>query len=347
MELWGNSSSGLPANAANRGGRNACGNNRGCGGANHGQGLGNDFSNNPRQGNSGGRGNFGRGGRGSGSTSRPRCQVCYKVGHTTERCWHRFEEDFAPKEKHVAAAMGGAYNVDTNWYTDTGATDHITSELDKLAVREKYHGADQIHTASGSGMPIIGQSTIHTPDRNLQLCDILHVLSTKKNLVSVHKLACDNNVFLEFHPNFFLIKDRDTKATLLEGPCRKGLYPLPPMTGAKQAFGVNKVSFDRWHSRLGHTSISIVEKVLRTYKLPYVVDSNKDSLCDACQQAKSHQLPYPKSTSISSHPLELVFSDVWGPAPDSVGRYKYYVSFIDDFSKFTWIYLLKFESEVF
>jgi hypothetical protein len=42
-----------------------------------------------------------------------------------------------------------------------------------------------------------------------------------------------------------------------------------------------------------------------------------------------------------------VFSDVWGPAPDSVGRYKYYVSFIDDFSKFTWIYLLKFKPEVF
>jgi len=63
--------------------------------------------------------------------------------------------------------------------------------------------------------------------------------------------------------------------------------------------------------------------------------------------AKSHQLPYPKSTSISSAPLQLVFSDVWGPAPDSVGRNKYYVSFIDDYSKFTWIYLLKYKSEVF
>jgi hypothetical protein len=45
--------------------------------------------------------------------------------------------------------------------------------------------------------------------------------------------------------------------------------------------------------------------------------------------------------------LELAFSDVWGPTPDSVGGKKYYVSFIDDFNKFTWIYLLKFKSEVF
>src|SRR4051812_39649746 len=63
--------------------------------------------------------------------------------------------------------------------------------------------------------------------------------------------------------------------------------------------------------------------------------------------AKSHQLPYPTSTSISTSPLQLVFSDVWGPAPTSVGRHSYYVSFIDDYSKYTWIYLLKKRSDVF
>ena len=74
---------------------------------------------------------------------------------------------------------------------------------------------------------------------------------------------------------------------------------------------------------------------------------NKESVCDACQCAKSHQLPYPKSNSVSHAPLELIFSDVWGHARDSFGRKKYYVSFIDDYSKFTWIYLLKFKSKVF
>jgi histone deacetylase 1/2 len=110
---------------------------------------------------------------------------------------------------------------------------------------------------------------------------------------------------------------------------------------------VNKVSVDRWHSRLGHPAIPTVERILRHNKLPHLLDSSKHSVCSACQQAKSHQLPYSVSTSISTQPLELIFSDVWGPAIDSVGRYKYYVSFIDDFSKFTWIYLLKYKSEVF
>jgi hypothetical protein len=81
--------------------------------------------------------------------------------------------------------------------------------------------------------------------------------------------------------------------------------------------------------------------------LPSVSNRNVTHVCDACQQGKSHQLPFPKSVSVSKTPLELVFSDVWGPAPTSAGKHNYYVSFIDDFSKFIWIYLLQHKSEVF
>jgi hypothetical protein len=75
--------------------------------------------------------------------------------------------------------------------------------------------------------------------------------------------------------------------------------------------------------------------------------ASSKSVCDACLRAKAHQLPYPQSFSQSTAPLELIFSDVWGPAIDSFGNKKFYVSFIDDFSKFTWIYLLHRKSEVF
>jgi histone deacetylase 1/2 len=105
------------------------------------------------------------------------------------------------------------------------------------------------------------------------------------------------------------------------------------------------LSLDRWHSRLGHPSVSVVKQVVNKFGLPCSESSN-ESVCNACQQAKSHQLPFPVSTSVSKHPLELIFSDVWGPALESVGRKKYYVSFIDDFSKFTWIYLLQHKSQV-
>jgi hypothetical protein len=108
-------------------------------------------------------------------------------------------------------------------------------------------------------MPIshIGQSTIHTHEWDLIRKDILHVPSTSKNLVSVHKFTYDNTAFFEFHPWYFLLKDRDTKNLLLQGRCRNGLYPLPMAAWSskhllnKNALTTIKPNLARWHHRLG------------------------------------------------------------------------------------------------
>jgi hypothetical protein len=94
--------------------------------------------------------------------------------HSALRCYKRFDANYNGEEKY-ANTITSSYNIDTNWYTDTGATDHIMSELEKLVTREKYNGADKVHVVNGSGMPIshVGQSTIYTHDRNLILTDIL------------------------------------------------------------------------------------------------------------------------------------------------------------------------------
>ncbi|WVZ64382.1 hypothetical protein U9M48_013903 [Paspalum notatum var. saurae] len=145
IDLYGGGSQ-SSANTAARGGRsgNRGGFFRGHGGASRGGRW---------NGRDGGRGQ----GRGNNSGGRNRnrrevtCQVCFKEGHSAAECWHRYEEDYVPDQRHVAAATT-SYNFDQNWYTDTGATDHITSELEKLAMREKYAGNDRIHAANGSVM---------------------------------------------------------------------------------------------------------------------------------------------------------------------------------------------------
>jgi len=62
--------------------------------------------------------------------------------------------------------------------------------------------------------------------------------------------------------------------------------------------------------------------------------------------SKSTRLPFPSSTSYSVKPFDLVHSDVWGPVIESFDGYKYFITFVDDFSCFTWLYLLKTKSEV-
>jgi hypothetical protein len=190
---------------ASHGGR-AGGNRGGC----HG-GWGHSHGDGGRGGGGGGGGNYNNNANRSqqpfdaNGNPHPQCQVCSKYGHTALKCWKCFKQDYMGEEK-VAGAATHSYNIDPSWYVDTGAMDHITSELDKLTFRECYNGHDQVHTASGSGMDIhhVGQSTIHTPCDNLLLKNILHVPDTTKSLLSASKLAFDNNAILEIHPfNFF------------------------------------------------------------------------------------------------------------------------------------------------
>jgi hypothetical protein len=199
---------------------------------------------------------------------------------------------------------------------DSGATDHITRKLDRLTMHETYTGTDQIHTANDAGMEItrIGTSFIPTSGHNLVLNNVLHFPSTHKNLISVHHFTLDNDTYIEFHPFFFLIKDRKTRQVLLQGPCRGGLYPLPPSTSKfrKLVFHAIKIPIDRWHSRLGHPSHDIVRCVISKNSLPCATsDNSSSSVCDACACAKAHQLPYQLSSSTSFAPLQLIFSDVW------------------------------------
>jgi histone deacetylase 1/2 len=140
--------------------------------------------------NAGGRGNrggFGRGGSGRGSSFEPGVyyQICGKEGHPAHRCFKWFDSNFSgPPPKSVSTATT-SYGVDTNWYMDTGATDHITGDLERLSFRDKYNGGEQVHVANGSGMDImhIGHSTLCSPSTNLRLNNILHVPKAKKESV--------------------------------------------------------------------------------------------------------------------------------------------------------------------
>ena len=159
---------------------------------------------------------------------------------------------------------------------DSGATDHITGELEKLSFHDRYHGGEQVHTASGAGMKIdhIGHSILQSPVRDIHLNNVLHVPSANKSLLSVHRLVKDNNAFLELHPKHFSLKEQVTRRTLLEGRCEGGLYPLKPQLHTpsppnKQVLGVFKPTTSLWHSRLGHASAPVVQQIISRHKLSF------------------------------------------------------------------------------
>jgi histone deacetylase 1/2 len=62
-----------------------------------------------------------------------------------------------------------------------------------------------------------------------------------------------------------------------------------------------------------------VQSIVRTNELSCSSSDSLSLVCDACQRAKSHQLPYSLSSHVTTMPLELIHTDVWGPARASSG----------------------------
>jgi len=221
--------------------------------------------------------------------------------------------------------------------------------------QEAYHGQDQICIGDGTGLNISHTGTALLPlsRRKFILNQLLHVPSICKNLLSVRKFALDNSVFFEFHSSYFLIKDKQTGMLLHHGHLKDGLYQLlPSPSGSSSSSSINQALVGErttpasWHKRLGHPAFRTVQRVLSQFKLP-VISNKAQPFCSACAQAKGHQLPFYPTISKVCKPLQLIHSDVWGPSPTiSINGNRYYVSFVDVFTRYTWVFPIQAKSDV-
>lgn len=67
------------------------------------------------------------------------------MGHTTLNCTKRFNHAYQAKDHRSGnSATFRSYNIEPSWYINTGATDHLTSDLDRLSIPERYHGKDHV-----------------------------------------------------------------------------------------------------------------------------------------------------------------------------------------------------------
>lgn len=97
-----------------------------------------------------------------------------------------------------------------------------------------------------------------------------------------------------------------------------------------------------WHTRLGHMSVTNMN-VLSKEKYIQLKDMDKLEFCESCVLGKSHKQSFPTAKHTTKAILDYVHSDLWGSptTPESLGGCKYFISFIDDFSKKVWVYFLK------
>jgi len=224
----------------------------------------------------------------------------------------------------------------------------MTLDNSTLEQSTAYTGKECVIVGNGASLPITHTGNIsHSPD--LKLLDVLVVPHLTKNLLSISKLTNDFPLSVTFANNFFTVQNCLTGKVVATGRRDGGLYVLERGNSAFISVLKNKslhYSYDLWHARLGHVNHSILALLNKKGQLHLTSLLPSPKLYDTCQLAKNHRLPYTRNEHKSSNVLDLIHCDIWGPSPvkSNLGH-NYYVLFIDDYSRFTWLYPLKLKSD--
>ena len=99
-----------------------------------------------------------------------------------------------------------------------------------------------------------------------------------------------------------------------------------------------------FHCRLGHPSFGVIKVLFPSLFNKVDIESLH---CDVCEFAKHERSPFSLNNKRSLFPFYLIHSDVWGPStnPNVTGA-RWFVTFIDDCTRVTWVFLLQNKSDV-
>ena len=237
------------------------------------------------------------------------------------------------------------------WILDSGCTYHMCAYKKWFFNFEEVDGGT-VYMGSGdvSYITRMGSIRLRNYDGSTRvLTDVRYVPKLKKNLISLGALESKGLVVI--------IRDGVLKVIsgalmVIKGTRRNNLYYYngSTMTGVvTTVFGSDKNSKipSLLHRRLGHVGeralLILVKRGLlevpKTYKLEF---------CEHCVMGKQRKVKFGTSIHHTKGILDYVHPDVWGPTKSaSMGGRNYFVTFVEDFSRRTWAYVMKSKSGVF
>ena len=102
-----------------------------------------------------------------------------------------------------------------------------------------------------------------------------------------------------------------------------------------------------WHLRLAHINLDRINRLVKDGPLRKL-NVGTLPVCESCLEGKITKRPFSTKGERSKEPLQLVHSDVYGPlSVQARGGYAYFVTFIDDYSRYGYVYLMHKKSKTF
>jgi len=296
------------------------------------------------------------------------CLNCHERGHWAKDC---------PKKPHggskaaneAKGKLAGAWTAATSekanhddWILDSGATHHMSSRR-QLFQNLKPHSAT-ISIANGGTINATGIGEIFITVWNgqedgtpIRLREVLYVPGLgPNNLVLVRCIqqtgamvlfggSKENQVSITTNGKEIAVGKLQRNSYLLAAKARP---PGVTMTANTVRHSRTSGSLMEWHERLGHLGFDDIKRLASTTMDIEITGSTTNPTCEHCHAGKQTRKPNAApATHRASEPLELIHSDLAGPmSTNSLGGARYFLLFIDDFSRYTTVYTIKQKSEV-
>ena len=286
------------------------------------------------------------------------CRSCKQFGHVEKVCKNKPEqqsqqaqvaENEVEQEENLFVATCYAANYSSDaWLVDSGCTHHMTYDAGLFIELDKSY-TSKVKVGNGKHVQVKGKGVIavETTSGTRLISDVLFVPEISQSLLSVGQLL-EKNYAIHFENNSCSVLD-PTRAKILAVKMIDRSFPINWKQTNIHAFISSVDESLLWHKRFGHFNYFSLKHMSckgLTQNMP-VVDACK-SVCEVCSLGKLHRLPFPKNGAWrASKKLQLIHTDVCGPMrTPSLNGSKYFILFIDDFSRMCWVYFLKQKSEV-
>ncbi|CAM8934624.1 unnamed protein product [Rhodiola kirilowii] len=285
-----------------------------------------------------------------------KCFNCDKEGHRAADCKSKQKKkktvNVAEGDEDMLVAVISQLNpADSNpkeWWLDTGATHHICSDKNAFSELKLTESGEKVYMGNSATSEVKGKGSVilkMTSGKELKLTNVSYVPDIRKNLVS--------GAVLDAHG--FKIVFESQKVVLSKngmyvgrGYVKDGMWKLNVIaikTINKESSSAYLLeSSNLWHGRLGHVNYDSIRNLMKLDCIPKLqIDS--EHKCEICVEAKLTRTSF-HSVERDTEPLDLIHSDLCDlKFMPTRGGNKYFVTFIDDSSKYCSIYLLKSKDE--
>ena len=284
------------------------------------------------------------------------CAYCHQKGHWKKDCPNKDKSATAnivqkSEEEEAAFTVSLSDTYSDKWILDSGCSYHMCPNRHWFSSFEELDGGVVLMGNNNACQTKgIGTVRLKMHDGTIKrLTDVRYIPDLKKNLISLgvldsdgYKIIMENGVLKVVRGAFVAMK----------GTQKANLYFLDGSTvtgSASVSSSPNQITSDSsrlWHMRLGHAGEKALQGLVKQGLLKGA-KTGKFDFCEHCVLGKQTRVKFGAAIHRTKGTLDYIHTDVWGPSRNaSLGGKRWFVTFIDDFSRYVWVYTMRHKDEV-